>query len=147
MSELLLCLSHRMLASRLLVTTQQFLAQVLKLQIHLWKMLHILPLRVYTRSLVYLFTDTLSTALVKQHSLLLLFHTKTISTSNYISSAFLTWRINAIINMGSETTHHGGTGFSVGLVLLSAPWKLNFTFSGSEYYVMLPYTDPRDPST
>jgi len=30
MSELLLCLSHRRLASRPLVTTQQFLAQVLK---------------------------------------------------------------------------------------------------------------------
>jgi hypothetical protein len=146
MSELLLCLSHRMLASRPLVTTKQFLAQVLKLQILMKNVTYTSTLGIHTFSCIFVYWH-LSTALVKQHSLLLLFHTKTIHTSNYISSAFLTWRINAIINMGSKTTHHRGIGFSVGLVLISAPWKLNFTFSGSEQYMMLPYMDPRDPST
>ena len=48
---------------------------------------------------------------------------------------------------GKQNHPSWGIRFSVGLVILSAPWKLNFTFSGSEYCVMLPYMDPRDPST
>lgn len=142
MSEFLLCLSHRRLASRPVVTTQQFLAQVLKVQIYSWKRLHTQGIHTFCCLFVYWHFVNCSGHTAFTSTLLL--HIKTTSTSNYISLAFLTWRINTIINMGSKTTHHGGKGFSVGLILLSAPWKLNFTFSGSEYYVMLPYMDPRD---